>query len=145
MIMRIADQEVAIAIDAQAAGPTIAVVRRRPTDVEIIPVTIVALDPRRKIDDIEVVVGIDGDGTGAVNCSRLGAVFAPDNFRFCVRSAAAGREEQTPDGKPTPNRAPAGHSLHRRGHLNGASQRGSLARDRERMSPYSQVETLPRK
>ena len=73
VIVRIADDQVAVAVDAEAAGPAIAIVRRRPGGAEVMAVAVVDLNARGEIDNVEAIPRIDGDGTGTDHVSVLHA------------------------------------------------------------------------
>src|SRR4029079_19317877 len=61
VVVRVADEEVAVAVDAQAAGPAVAVVGRGPARPEEAAVAVERLDAGGEIDDVEPVLGVDGD------------------------------------------------------------------------------------
>ena len=56
VIVRIADNDIAIAIDAQAAGPAVTKIGRGPGDAEEFAVAIERLNAGGPIDDVEMVV-----------------------------------------------------------------------------------------
>src|SRR6516162_3852083 len=92
--MRIADDHVASCIDAQAAGPAVAVVGGGPGDVEVFAVAVEDLDARGPIDDVEAVIGADGNGARLDELAALDAAFAPDKLRHAARAAAAHQHDE---------------------------------------------------
>src|SRR5437016_4062766 len=94
MVMRIADDEIVVAADAQAAGPAIAIVRRGPRRSDIIAVAVVDLNPRGEVDNIKAIVLVDGDSPWPHQVAVLHAFLAPDNFRRVMVAEAAEREWQ---------------------------------------------------
>src|SRR5262249_15246076 len=60
VIMRIADDQVAVPVDAEPAGAAVAVIRRGPSWAEVLAVAIEDLDASGKIDDEKPVLRIDG-------------------------------------------------------------------------------------
>src|SRR5216684_709274 len=92
--MRIADDHVTFCIDAQAAGPAVAVVGGGPGDVEVFAVAVEDLDARRPIDDVEAVIGADGDGARLDEIPALDAALAPDKLRHAARAAATRQQDE---------------------------------------------------
>ena len=88
MVMRIAHQQIAVAINAQSAWPAISVVRRRPAALEVIPVTIEDLNTRRVVDDVDAVPGIDGHSPRLDELAALCAMPAVDHFWLLHRPSA---------------------------------------------------------
>ena len=62
VVVRIADDQVAVAVDAEAAGPAVAVVGRGPGGAEVLAVAVEDLDAGGEIDDVEAILSVDGDG-----------------------------------------------------------------------------------
>ena len=89
VVVRIADEQVAVAVDAEAAGPAVAVVGRGPGRAEVMAVAVEDLDAGGEIDDVEAVLAVDGDGAGLDEVAVLHAPVTPDQFRLRVRPAAA--------------------------------------------------------
>ena len=81
IVMRIADQQIIVAVDAQSAGPAVVVVGRRPGRPEVVAVPVVDLDACGVVDDKEAVFRVDGDGPRLEEVAVLGAALAPDEFR----------------------------------------------------------------
>ena len=98
VIMRIADDEIVVDVHAQAAGPAIAIIGRGPGGAEIVAVAVVNLDARGEIDDVKVVLPVDGDGARPDHIAVLHALASPDDLRRTVLSApnagTAGAERQ---------------------------------------------------
>src|SRR5262249_60658921 len=65
VIVRVADDQVAVAVDAQPAGPPLAVVGRRPGGAEVVAVGVVDLDAGGEVDDVEAALGVEGGGPRA--------------------------------------------------------------------------------
>src|SRR5207253_10442732 len=91
--MRIADEQVAVAVDAQAAGPAVAVVGRRPRSFEVIAVRVEDLNARGPIDDVDAVIGVDGGGARLDQLAGQHAAPPPYELRL-GRGAAASRDER---------------------------------------------------
>ena len=110
--MRIAHDHIALAtwigrrIDAQAAGPAVAVIGRVPGDAEVFAVAIERLDAGRHIDNVEPIIRPDGDGAWLDKFAPLDAALAPDDFRRAAGPAAAcgeGKQDRQPaSSKATP-------------------------------------------
>src|SRR5262249_37946742 len=94
VVVGIADDEVAVVIDAQSAGAAVAVVGSGPGVAEVFAVAVVNLDAGGVIDDVQAILTVDGDGAGADEIAVLNAAAAPDDFGFGPRPAA-GVGEQT--------------------------------------------------
>src|SRR5439155_70449 len=62
VVVRIADNEVAVAVDAQPARPAVAVVRRFPAVLQIMAVAVEDLNAGREVNEIEMIVSVDGHG-----------------------------------------------------------------------------------
>src|SRR5262249_51372461 len=93
VVVRIADEEVAVAGDAQAAGPAVAVVRRLPGGAEVLAVAVVDLDAGGEVHDVEAVLVIDGDGPRPGQVAVVDAAFAPDQFRRAGLAATGGAQQ----------------------------------------------------
>src|SRR5437870_2563375 len=89
MIMGIADDQMAVAIDAEPARPAIAEIGRRPGRAEIMTIGVVHLNPRGKVHNVEMIVGIDGDGSRPDDVARLQSPAAPDELRSVASPLAA--------------------------------------------------------
>ena len=100
--MRVGDDEVAVVVDAEAAGPALAVVGRGPGQAEVLAVEVVDLDAGGEIDDVEAVVRrwrrpAAGPGRRPARpaCPRRGPAAGSPAQR---PTRAAGRPEEQPQG-----------------------------------------------
>src|SRR5262249_31818900 len=93
VIVRIANDEVAVAVDAQPAGPAVAVVGCLPAR-KVVAVTVEHLNAGGEIDDVEPVLAVEGGGARPDEVARPGASTAPDEIRFRGRATAAEHEQQ---------------------------------------------------
>jgi hypothetical protein len=100
--VRVAEEEVAVPVDAQAAGPTVAVIGRGPAGAEELAVPVEHLDARREIDDVEAVAAVDGHRPGPDEIAVLHAAPAPDQFRLRLRPTTAGEKHQAEADEPAP-------------------------------------------
>src|SRR5689334_13417777 len=82
MIVRIADEKIAVTRDAEAARPAVAEVRRGPGAVEVFAVAVEDLDACRPVHDVDTVLIIDGGGARLDEFARLHAAPAPHEFRL---------------------------------------------------------------
>src|SRR5262249_29091687 len=92
-IMRIADEKIAILVDAQSAGPAIAIIGRGPHMVQEMAVAVEHLDARGPIDEIESVLSIDGGSPGLDQLPSLDTAFAPHQFRLIAFIATSNRKQ----------------------------------------------------
>src|SRR5437773_8357917 len=100
--MRIANENVAVAVDAQAAGPTIAVVGRGPAGAEEMAVAVEHLNASGEIDNVEAILRVDGDGARPHEIAGPDAFLAPDDFRprRVARTAGQGQgRAQNPEDR----------------------------------------------
>src|SRR5262249_27545387 len=113
VVVRIADQEVAVAVDAEAAGPAVAVIGGGPGGAEVAAVAVVDLDGGGETDDIEVVIAVNGHSAGLLEVAVLHAPTAPDQLRLGVRAAAASEGRQEAGAQITGQSAPEedGHQV----------------------------------
>ena len=97
VVVRVGDEQVAVAVDAEARGPALFVDRRLPV-AEVIAVGVEDLDAGGHIDDVELVLGVDGDRAGFLKAAVGKAAAAPGADEVAVGSrsagAAAGGEEE---------------------------------------------------
>src|SRR5260370_1117931 len=92
VVVRIGHDQIAVAVDAQATGPAIAVIGRGPSRPDVFAGEIEPLNPGAVIDDEKPIVPVDG------RCSRLGefavvgAETSPD--RVGLRRWSATRKQE---------------------------------------------------
>ena len=91
--MRVADDEVAVAREAETARPAVAEVRRAERDAEVIAVEVERLDAGGEIDDPQPVVAVDDRGPRADELAVLHAASAP-HLVGAVAAGAAGEEQE---------------------------------------------------
>src|SRR5262249_19853399 len=84
VIVGIADNEVIVGVDAQAAGPAVAVIRRGPGWAEVLAVAVIDLDAGREINDIKTILFVDGNSSRPHQVAVLHAFLAPDYIRGAV-------------------------------------------------------------
>src|SRR5262245_12417894 len=89
VVMRVAHQQVAFAIDAQTAGPAIAIIRRRPGRAEVTAIAIVDLKPGREIDEVQPIITVNGGGPRLHEIAVLYSFTPPDDLWLAAQSATA--------------------------------------------------------
>src|SRR5215207_9751658 len=96
--MRIADDEVAFMIDAQARGAAVAIIGRRPGYIEKLAVAVERLNARRPIDEVESILGTDGNRPRLDELAPLHATLPPDELWFipCAGTARRYARKQQP-------------------------------------------------
>ena len=94
MVMRVTDEQVAVAVDAEPAGPALAIIGCGPGRAEIHSVAIVDLDAGGEVHDVEMVRAVDGDGAGADQVAVLHAFAAPDTLRLRMLAGTARQHPQ---------------------------------------------------
>src|SRR5437870_13677115 len=104
--MRIAHQQVAVAVDAQSAGPAVAVVRSRPGSPEKIPISIKHLNARGKVDDVDSILSINGGRARPDELAAVDAATSIDDFRLRPRPAADSNQQPEGGKAPEENRLP---------------------------------------
>ena len=82
MIVRIAHQKIAVAIDAQSAGAAVAIVGSRPRSAQKVPISIKHLDAGRKVDNVNPVLSVDGGRTWLDKLAAIDAAAAIDDLRL---------------------------------------------------------------
>src|SRR5262249_35416490 len=99
VVVRVRDEEVAVAVDTEAAGPALAVVGGRPGGPQVLAIAVVDLDAGGEIDDVEAVLGVDGDGPGFDHIAVHDTAVTPDEFRFGgVAAACQGQQGHGEEG-----------------------------------------------
>jgi hypothetical protein len=80
VVMRVGDEEPAVFGHRQACRSAVDAHRRTPA-AEILAVGVVDLDAAGHVDQVELVLGVDGDGAGFFELARSEALLAPDEVR----------------------------------------------------------------
>ena len=112
VVMRIADEQIAVAVDAQAAGPAVAIVGGCPAQVQEMAVAVEGLDAGREVDNVEMIVRVDGDGPRPHQIARLGALASPHELRLIVLAACQQQESEADQPQAAPGAG--GNALPRR-------------------------------
>jgi hypothetical protein len=94
MIVRIADDDVVIVVNAQPAGPAIAIVRRRPGMTQKLAVPVKGLDAGSPIDKVQPVFGINRDRPRLDEIAVRDAALAPDELGLLVVVLATGEKHK---------------------------------------------------
>src|SRR5262249_38988357 len=104
VIVRVGDNEVAFAVQPQAAGPALAVVGHREGDAQVLAVQVERLHARGEIDDPKAVFSVNDGGAWADEVAVLHALFAPDDLRPRRGAAATGEAQHGEDKQRTHRR-----------------------------------------
>src|SRR5262249_25382895 len=94
VIMGVADEQVAIAVDAQPAGPAVAIIGSRPGVTQVFAVAIIRLNACGPVDQVMVILRIDGHGAWFFEIAALDAAPAPDELGLVARSPATKAQEK---------------------------------------------------
>ena len=82
--MRVGDEQIALAIDIHAGGPTSRMVGRIP-GAEEISVRVEHLDPGGHVDDVQIIVPVDGDRAGLLKSPIGNSTAPPDKIQATGR------------------------------------------------------------
>ena len=98
-IVRVADDQVAVFGDAQAARPAVAKIRSRERRADVIAIEVIRLNAGGEVDDPETIIVIDDRGPRPNEVAVEDAALAPDDVRL-GRRPAAGDEPPSPRERP---------------------------------------------
>src|SRR6266852_8292156 len=87
MIVRIADQEIAVTVDTQSTGPAVAIIGSRPRSAQKVPISVKHLDAGRKVDNVNPILSVDGGRTWLDKLAAVDAAISIDDFRLHPRPA----------------------------------------------------------
>src|SRR5262245_47250875 len=113
--MRVAYDQVPVAVDAEPAGPTVAIIRGLPGRAEIFAVEAEHLDAGREVHQEQPILAVNRDRSRTEEVAGGLTLLTPDDLWFAARpSAADGRNERK--GCEESSRSPSlmGRDLHDR-------------------------------